>query len=92
MMRLLASLTIFGALLVAQRTVPDEQIFDAVRLRLASDHEVKGGRLEVTVEKGVVTIRGKVEKEKYKQKAERLASKVQGVKKVVNELKVDPTT
>jgi osmotically-inducible protein OsmY len=53
---------------------------------------VKGGRLEVTVEKGVVTIRGKVEKEKYKQKAERLTSKVQGVKKVVNELKVDPTT
>lgn len=85
-------LAMFAGLLLAQKTVSDDVIFDAVRLRLASDHEVKGGRFEVTVEKGVVTIRGKVEKEKYKQKAERLASKVQGVKKVINELKVDPTT
>ena len=91
-MKLFALLAIFALLLGAQKTVSDDEIFDAVRLRLASDHEVKGGRFDVTVEKGVVTIRGKVEKEKYKQKAERLASKVQGVKKVVNELRVDPTT
>jgi osmotically-inducible protein OsmY len=91
-MRLFAMLAMFAGLLLAQKTVSDDVIFDAVRLRLASDHEVKGGRFEVIVEKGVVTIRGKVEKEKYKQKAERLASKVQGVKKVINELKVDPTT
>lgn len=36
-------------------------------------------------------MRGKVDKEKYKQKAERLASKEKGVKKVINELRVDPT-
>lgn len=90
-MRLLALLATFALLLSAQKTVSDDQIFDNVRRRLAGDPEVKGARLDIDVKQGVVTIRGKVEKEKFKQKAERLASREKGVKKVVNELRVDPT-
>jgi osmotically-inducible protein OsmY len=68
----------------------DDQIYDQVRQRLAADRDVKGGAIEVEVHEGVVTLRGKVRQEKQKTKAERIAKKVKGVTKVVNELKVEP--
>lgn len=73
------------------QTVSDDQIYDDVRLRLAGDRDVKGGALEVIVAQGVVTLRGKVRTEKIKEKAARLTRKVKGVKKVVNELQIEPS-
>ncbi|MBI2688583.1 MAG: BON domain-containing protein [Acidobacteria bacterium] len=69
----------------------DDEIYDKVKLRLAGDPEVKGGGLTVDVKDGVVTIKGIVRTDKAKSKAERLAGRVKGVSKVVNELKVSPT-
>ncbi len=69
----------------------DDDIYDKVRLRLAGDPEVKGGALEVIVKDGIVTIRGIVRTDKAKSKADRVAGKVKGVTKVINELKVSPT-
>jgi osmotically-inducible protein OsmY len=69
----------------------DDEIYDKVRLRLAGDPEVKGGGLEVEVKDGVVTIRGIVRTDKAKAKADKLALKVKGVSRVVNELRVSPT-
>jgi hyperosmotically inducible periplasmic protein len=73
----------------AQDSTADDVLFDKVRVKLASDAVVKGGNLTVIVKDGVVTLRGKVEKEKQKVRAEHLARKVSGVKNVVNELKVE---
>jgi osmotically-inducible protein OsmY len=75
----------------AQKKAPslDDEIFDNVRRRLANDPDVRGGALQVDVKDGVVTLRGKVEKDRAKQKAEKLAKKVKGVKSVVNQLVVD---
>jgi osmotically-inducible protein OsmY len=42
----------------------------------------------VKVESGVVTIRGVVEKEKFRAKAERLAKKVHGVRQVVTQIQI----
>jgi osmotically-inducible protein OsmY len=70
----------------------DDEIFDNVRRRLANDPDVRGGALQVDVKDGVVTLKGKVEKDRYKQKAEKLAKKVKGVKSVVNQLIVDQRT
>lgn len=70
--------------------VSDDKIYDEVRLRLASDAQVKGGALTVEVENGVVTISGKVKTEKQKARAERLARRVKGVSKVINKLIVEP--
>lgn len=72
----------------AGKPVSDDTIHDLVRRRLASDPVVKGGALEVDVKEGVVTLRGPVELEKQKVKAEKLAKKVSGVKSVVNQLTV----
>ena len=66
----------------------DDLIYDNVKRRLANDADVKGGALEIDVKDGVVTLRGKVETDKLKQKAERLAKKITGVKKVVNEIQL----
>ena len=54
-----------------QYKVSDEKIYDDVRLRLASDAQVKGGALIVEVEQGVVTLNGKVKTEKQKERAGR---------------------
>lgn len=69
----------------------DDEIYDKVKLRLAGDPEVKGGGLEVAVKDGVVTITGIVRTERAKAKADKVAGKVKGVTKVINELKVSPT-
>ena len=69
----------------------DDEIYDSVKRRLAGDPEVKGGALEVAVKDGVVTITGIVRTDRAKAKADKVAGRVKGVSKVVNELKVSPT-
>ena len=84
-------LALLAPLLLAQKTpVTDDTIFDMVRLKLASDPDVRGGAFDVHVKDGVVTIKGRVDKESYKQRAEKLTKKVKGVKSVVNQLLVEP--
>jgi osmotically-inducible protein OsmY len=70
----------------ADKKVSDDSLHDLVMRKLADDADVKGGGLNIEVKDGVVTLRGKLESEKQIQKAERLAKKVGGVKKVVNEI------
>ena len=95
-MKRLISLVILGSALwlpgfaADQKAVPDDRIFDQVRMRLATDADVKGGALDVTVKDGVVTIKGRVDTEKGKTKATKLAKKIKGVKEVDNELVVGP--
>lgn len=72
----------------AEKHVSDDQLYDMVRRKLANDADVKGGALEVDVKDGVVTLRGRVETDKQKTKAEKLTRKVSGVKDVKNELAV----
>ncbi len=85
---LLAFLLLFAAVAVAaaDKTVSDDQIYDNVKRRLANDPQVKGGAFEIDVKNGVVTVRGAVEREKQKERAERLVKKVPGVKSVVNQI------
>jgi hyperosmotically inducible protein len=80
-----------GACLAADKQpVSDDAIFDNVRIKLASDRDVKGGgnTLKVDVKQGVVTLSGSVETQRQKDKAAKLAKKVKGVKQVVNDLEV----
>lgn len=68
----------------------DDRIQYLVRVRLANDPDVKGGADEVMVSEGVVTIKGRVDTDKGKSKATKLARKVKGVKDVDNQLLVGP--
>ena len=76
--------------LAAEKPVTDDAIYDNVRIKLASDRDVKGGggTMQVDVKQGVVTLSGSIETQRQKDKAARLAKKVKGVKQVVNNLEV----
>jgi osmotically-inducible protein OsmY len=82
--------TLAMPMLVAQQksAVSDDAIFDNVRQKLASDADVRGAALDVTVKEGVVTIKGRVRTEKGRKKATDLSMKVKGVKNVDNQLKL----
>jgi len=94
--------TLLALLLLFIGTVPalpadgksgaDDRIFDQVRMRLATDADVKGGNFDVTVKEGVVTLKGRVDTEKGKNRASKLTKKVKGVKQVENDLVVGPPT
>ena len=88
----LSLLLFFSMLLMAiaaDKPRSDDYINDSVRQRLAADALVKGGNIEVDVKDGIVTLKGKVQEAKQKDKAERLAKKIGGVKSVVNNITVE---
>lgn len=82
----LALVFAFGPTLAAQSS--DDKIHDQVLMKLAGDPDVKGNNFDVDVKDGVVTLKGTVSKEKFRQKAERLTKKIKGVKDVVDQLTV----
>ena len=85
----LALLAMAAALMAADKApLSDDTLNDKVKLKLASDNIVKGGGLGINVKNGVVTLTGKVETGKQKNKAEKLAHKVAGVKSVDNQIVV----
>ena len=79
---------LMAAALAAAKPVNDDFINDTVRQKLASDSVVKGGAIEVDVHDGVVTLKGRVEEQRQKVKAEKIAKKVGGVKQVVNQIQL----
>jgi osmotically-inducible protein OsmY len=72
----------------AGKPVSDDFLVDSVRQKLAADDVVKGGAIDVEVKDGVCTLKGKVEEEKQKNRAEKVAKKVSGVKSVVNQIQI----
>ena len=73
-----------------QQAVSDDVIYDLVRLKLAEDRDVGQTNFQVAVKEGVVTLRGQVDRDKNRKKAEKIAKKVKGVRQVINELTLAP--
>jgi hyperosmotically inducible protein len=84
----LALITTTLPLHAAEKVTTDDAIYDHVKEKLAIDQIVKGGALDIEVKDGVVTIKGKVDSEKRKEKAAKIAKKVAGVKSVDNQIVV----
>ena len=93
LLSLLLTISLSCSLFAAAKKLPttDDSIYDQVIRKLANDPEVRGGNFKVTVTNGVVTIVGVVEKEKIKAKAEKLTKKINGVKKVDNQIRISLT-
>jgi osmotically-inducible protein OsmY len=81
-------LTLVMTALAASKPVTDDFISDTIRTKLAADQIVKGGAIEVIVKDGAVTLKGSVEEPAQKNKAEKIAKKVNGVKSVANEIQI----
>jgi len=80
-----------GLCLAAAKPINDDMITNQVMLKLSADQVVKGGALKVDTKAGVVTLSGTVPLEVQKQRAEKLAHKVKGVKQVVNQIAIAKT-
>ena len=76
--------------LLAQKHVPDGEVIDQVRVKLANDPDVGGMNINVDSKDGAVTLMGKVKTDKQRVKAEKLTKKVKGVVSVNNQLAVSP--
>ena len=89
-MRLFTILVVLALVLLpafaADKAISDDQIIDQVRLKLANDPEIGGRNIDVEAHEGAVTLKGKVRKEKLREKAEKLAKKVKGVTSVTNQI------
>ena len=87
---LLLGLLFAASVVMADNKVSDDVIYDQVRVKLAGDRDTGGDAIEVKVHEGVVELSGRVRSDTAKSKAEKIAKKVKGVVKVVNQLKVAP--
>jgi len=73
-----------------KNSVEDMYITSATKMRLLADSRTPGLRINVDTTDGVVTLFGTVESEEAKGAADLEASRVNGVKHVVNRLEVKP--
>ena len=91
-LKTIASLLLIFALVfplvAASKQVDDNVLYDNVKRKLANDQVVKGGALDVDVKAGVVTIKGSVEFDEQKTRAEKIVKKMSGVKSVINQITV----
>jgi hyperosmotically inducible protein len=72
----------------AEQIDADARLASAVRSKLIADPAVKASGVTVSVNTGVVTLKGTVEKPEQRMAAERAAQSIKGVKGVRNELRV----
>lgn len=83
------TLTVYPAFAEKDKSpITDDKIHDQVLMKLAGDQEVKGGGFDVDVHGGVVTLKGKVDSERRKERAEKLVKHIKGVSGVENQLVV----
>jgi osmotically-inducible protein OsmY len=68
--------------------VDDAAITAAVKAKLAADGDINPFNIDVDTNEGVVTLQGRVAKAEARTKAERLARETDGVRRVINLVKV----
>ncbi len=75
----------------AGRNVDDASITTAVKAKLATSHVTSLTRIGVDTDNGVVYLNGIVPTSAEKSEAARVADSVSGVRKVVNNLQIEPS-
>ncbi len=72
--------------------IDDATITTKVKAKLAADGDINPFNIDVDTNEGVVTLQGRVAKEEARTKAEQLARETEGVKRVINLVKVGDKT
>lgn len=75
---------------VANSNVADSRLTVKIDTALWSDLRFMGKQISVEIERGVVTLRGKVDSEETKEAASEIVQRIEGVKQVRNELEIVP--
>lgn len=79
-----------GAASQAGQAIDDAKITTVVKSKYLADDTLKGLEISVDTEQGVVTLTGKVQNDSAKELATQIASGVEGVVSVNNQLTVGP--
>jgi len=94
---LYAIMSIITALCILTLTVPvhakqisDKDITSAIETALGEDHVILADKIDVKTDKGVVTFTGTVNNLLSKDRAEKIAESIVGVRAVVNRINVEP--
>jgi len=82
--------TVTDAGKTATREVADAWLTFQTKLALFADERVRSGDVHVTTQRGVITLRGKVDSETEQQAAGEIAWTIEGVRDVSNQLTVVP--
>ncbi|HEX9670817.1 MAG TPA: BON domain-containing protein [Thermoanaerobaculia bacterium] len=82
------SLAACSSTTTAGTQIDDAAITAAVKAKLATDGDINPFNIDVDTNEGVVTLQGRVEKDSARTEAERLARETDGVKRVINLIKV----
>jgi len=85
------TLGVLGCRSGADAALDDAAIFADVRRGLAEDVQLAHSPIRVDVEKGEVTLDGRVDRAELKEEAERIARHVEGVDRVTNRIEVAET-
>jgi len=72
----------------ARMQAPDSTIASAVKAKLASDGDLQPAEIVVTAKEGVVTLKGRVKTDLARERAERDARETDGVRRVIDLVKV----
>jgi len=80
------------ALACNSATIDDSAITAKVKGKLAEDSQTSAIKISVSTSQGVVTLSGTVPTETEKTRAEQIARQTEGVKRVVDDIKVDPNS
>jgi osmotically-inducible protein OsmY len=70
---------------------PDPWITTKIQAKYFLDVDVKGHRIDVDTNNGIVTLKGTVGSADQKSEAEQIARQTEGVKRVINQLKIGPS-
>lgn len=84
----LLTLTACSSTKTAGEQVDDAAITAKVKGKLAADPAISAFNIDVDTNEGVVTLQGRVEDEGARSEAERLARETEGVRRVINLVKV----
>jgi hyperosmotically inducible periplasmic protein len=84
----LVTLTACSSTRSAGTQVDDSAITASVKAKLAADGDINPFNIDVDTNEGVVTLQGRVAKQEARTKAEQHARETDGVRRVVNLIKV----
>lgn len=76
----------------SSQAIDDSTVTAKVKSKLAADSPTSAIKIGVDTREGVVTLSGTVPTDTEKNKAEQLARNTDGVKRVTNDIKVDPNS
>jgi len=84
--------TLVATVACNSRAVDDAEVTAKIKARLATDSQTSAIKIGVETSDGAVTLTGTVPTQQEKRRAEELATSEPGVKKVVNNINVDPNS